>query len=222
MGRLLLLAVVALLPAASASAEGDIAAPSREIFEDPPGKAGLNLEEPTMRSMRPRLSSDLSLYGQRGGAGQAATARFRLDGRRLGVGMGLSVVMPDPAASRLPRLWLADLSLAWSLASGERGRLRIETGLVAAFLRDLTATGWGLALNGMTRVAGPLGVEGSVRLVPYPFRSLEALGSVTLAIGRFDLRVGVRHLWFEDGGYTECGHRAIRLLGPMLGLGLRG
>ncbi len=197
-------------------------APFYEEFQDPPGAPPWpDIEQPNMDSMRPRVVLDLRASGQRSVRGGMVDLRLYGDGERMGVSVGATAAFVGGTEAKDLRYWLGDLNLCVLLASGDRGILRFEAGLAGALMRDVKLGGFDLALSGQLRILGPLGIEGAVRVVPFPFQSLDWHGALQLSLGRLDLRAGYRELRIDDGGWSGWRHRSDHQFGPFLGLGLR-
>ena len=186
--------------------------PPPVIVEAPPSVA------PARRSVD--LDLRLDLQGFRSGG--AAGGRLLLEGTSLGLDVGLTgiVARADDGTGELDGIGLLDVSLTWAPVSGERGRLRIEGGLAMAFAPSMIAAAPQLGLSGEVRIVGPLGIEGSVRGVAWPYRSVDWHAALQLTFGVFNLRAGVRQVWLDDAGLVGTPH-TDNFLGPWVGVGVR-
>jgi len=85
----------------------------------------------------------------------------------------------------------------------------------------LSAAGPGFGASGEVMLSRTFGLAGAVRAVPWPHRSLDWNAALQFAIGDYQLRLGVRHVFVEDGGYVDGRLHSLSFIGPWVGVGLR-
>jgi len=159
-------------------------------------------------------------------SGGAAGLRLLVDGEWFGLDAGANGLafkaQPNQGGDVVGTLQL-DANATFAPISGERGRLRIELGIGGYLSPCIRVAGPQAGLAGEGRLFGPVGVAGSARVVPWPYRSLDWHAAVQLALGSsVTLRGGVRQLYVDDLGLGKGHVRHIDgYFGPWLGIGVR-
>jgi len=169
------------------------------------------------------IRSELRLDGSAMKEGGSAGIRVIVEGLRLGFDAGFSgiIVNAVDGSGAVVSKGLLDANFTVSPLTGERGRLRVEAGLGAIFLPCMSGAGPDLGVSGELRILGPFGVEGSVRTVPWPYRSLDWHAAVQMWLHHFDVRVGVRQVYIDDQGRVNGIRHTDSSFGPWVGVGLR-
>jgi len=160
--------------------------------------------------------------GQAFNGGGSFGLNLALEGKRLGLNTQFtSIFAKGEDVFGGDTIKLLNIYGTYALAANERGRLRIEAGLVSAFAPDLTVAGPGLGFSGIVQVIGPLGIEGAVHGTVYPFHELDWNAGLALAIGQLGIRGGWRRIFLDDRGLVDPGiNHQDRFSGPYLGLAL--
>lgn len=165
------------------------------------------------------------------GEGSGGSLAFTSEGRQLGWRFSVDGLTPDrlDGAPRLPGsdpMAYGVAALSWSLAAAETHRLRVEGGGSMLAMPSTgsyqgtpyagtTAFGLLLGLSGQVGLVGPLGLEGHVRLTPYPVLLVDAGLAAALRFGPVAFTGGWR--WLEISGTAGNGPTAS-LSAPELGL----
>lgn len=169
--------------------------------------------------------------GAYSGAGAGAFA-IGLDGRRFGFqgsvgGVGADELRGVPVDEE-PIVGWGIAHATWSLLATQRYRLRLEGGASVLYMPDsdaltgqpyagTVAVGPSLGVSGHTRLVGPLGFEGHVRVTPLPVPVADTRAAAVLRAGPFGFAAGWRAI--DISGDPEDGPQ-LRYSGPELGFSL--
>lgn len=155
-------------------------------------------------------------------AGASLGAGFLLEGERLGLSLNAAhlVVAADDGQGGVDRLQQLNAHLTYALLSGDRGRLRLEGGLDTVFAPDIITLGPTGGLSAVLWVAGPLALEGSAMVTPFPHRQLDLRAGVGLGFGPLGVRAGWRTLVLDDAGIVDGVSHVDVFNGPYLGVAL--
>jgi len=69
-------------------------------------------------------------------------------------------------------------------------------------------------------LVGPLGIEGSAHVTPWPHRRLDWTAGATLTLGHLGVRGGFRYTWLSDAGLLDGVEHEDTFAGPYLGVAL--
>ncbi len=110
--------------------------------------------------------------------------------------------------------------LTYSFLNGKYGRLRAELGVDTVFAPDLIALGPTGGLSGSLWIGGPVALEGSVTVTPYPFLQLDYRAGVAVGVGPVGLRAGWRTQVLDDRGLVDGVIHKDTFMGPYVGVSL--
>ncbi len=110
--------------------------------------------------------------------------------------------------------------LTFAALTGQYGRLRFEAGADTFWAADLTVITPTIGMSGFVLVAGPVALEGSVMVTPYPIRQLDARAGLAVGFGPVGIRAGFRTQMLDDQGLVDGIVNQDVFMGPCLGLGL--
>jgi hypothetical protein len=169
--------------------------------------------------------------GAYSGAGTGAFA-IGVDGRRFGFqgsvgGVGADELRGVPVDEE-PIVGWGIAHATWSLLATQRFRLRLEGGASVLYMPDsdalagqpyagTVAVGPSLGVSGHTRLVGPLGFEGHVRVTPLPVPVADTRAAAVFRAGPIGLAAGWRAI--DVSGDPEDGPQ-LRYSGPELGFSL--
>ncbi len=165
-----------------------------------------------------RVSVGLEGQGFLEGANLGVLASF--EGERWGVSLSAAdiIVRADDGTSGFDHIGDFTAHLTFAFLTGEYGRLRLEAGADAFVAPHLMALGPTFGLSGVVWFGGPLGLEGSVNVTPWPFTQLDGKLGLALGIENWGLRAGWRVQVLNDRGVVDgVAHQDI-FNGPYLGL----
>jgi hypothetical protein len=118
------------------------------------------------------------------------------------------------------QLQQAQVRASFAFLTGRFGRLRAEVGADAVFAPNLISVGPSAALTGTLWLGGPLALEGSLLVTPFPFWQLDYRAGLALGLGPVGLRVGWRTQLLDDRGLVDgVVHRDV-FMGPYAGVAL--
>ncbi|MBI3180756.1 MAG: hypothetical protein HYZ28_01290 [Myxococcales bacterium] len=186
----------------------------------PAPPAAVGSSSPPLESSPLRVTASGDVHGFFGGASLGVGLGF--EGERVGLTGNFShlAVLADDGSGDIDRIQQLNLHLTYALLAGDSGRFRLEAGLDTAVAPDLIAVGPTVGVSGVLWLFGPLALEGSAMLTPFPYRQLEWRGGVGLGLGPVGLRAGWRTLLLDDAGLVDgIAHQDI-FSGPYLGLAL--
>lgn len=146
-------------------------------------------------------------------------ADMALEGRHVGLFLE-AAVLPMPGTTT--GFAVLDASVAFSLLSGEAGRLRVEVGALSTILSSgdgsgLLAAAPGVGVSGALAVAGPLLLTGRVRGAIWPYLRAEGQAGALLALGPVGLQLGWRTLFVADA-YQLANAGSRFFSGPYVGV----
>jgi hypothetical protein len=201
------------------------------LYPHPPGAQAE--EERVAHGRQPHPASTLRLSGAEGG-GSVGGVALGIEGRRAGVHLAIDAVSPDriDGAARLDNteaLGWGTFNATWALLTADAWRLRLEMGgamlaipsggsYAGARYAGTTVLGPDVGLSGHIGLVGPLGLEGHVRVAPFPVAVVDAGLGLALRGGPFAFTAGVRDV--DIRGSAARGPKA-HVLGPELGLAAR-
>ena len=155
-----------------------------------------------------------------GESGVTLGVHGHLEGERWGVvmtGQNIAVRALDGSGA-MDNLQQAQARVTFAFLTGRYGRLRAELGADAIFAPNLTAVGPSGALAGSLWIVGPLALEGSVLVTPYPFWQLDYQAGLAVGLGPVGLRAGWRTQVLDDRGLADgVVHRDV-FMGPYVGV----
>jgi hypothetical protein len=116
---------------------------------------------------------------------------------------------------------LFDASLTYAVVATDAARLRVEGGAAVAFAPDMTAVGPMVGLSTRVDLVGPLGLDGSIHYVPFPYTEVDGALGLGLNFGPFSLRAGWREIFLDDHGWVDGVTHRDTFGGPYAGLAFR-
>jgi hypothetical protein len=172
-------------------------------------------EEPPSLRVTAGLEAMTYVVGE-AGLTVGATAHF--EGERWGVLLGgQNIAVASLEGPGVDLLQQAQARLTYAFLTGRFGRLRAEVGADAVFASDLIVVGPSLGLNGTLWVGGPVALEGTVLVTPFPFWQLDYRAGLAVGLGPVGLRAGWRTQVLDDRGLVDgVVHRDV-FMGPYVG-----
>lgn len=190
-------------------------APTYTVVEQPaPQQSGSDISA--------SFSAGAALLGSSSGTGSGFDLGAAFEGERLGFNLTWTgVYVPaDDGSGGVDSIKLFNGMLTYSVLSRPQGRLRLEAGGMSAWAPDLVVLGPGLGVSGVLGLVGPLGLDGSVRMTPFPFRQVDAQAGLTVGLGPLGFRGGFRGVYLDDAGIVDGVVHTDVFAGPYLGLEL--
>ena len=129
-------------------------------------------------------------------------------------------VASDDGALTVDQLQQLNLHLTFAAITGSYGRLKLEAGADTFWAQDLTVLAPTIGLSGFVLIAGPLAIEGSVMVTPFPVRQLDVRAGLAVGLGPFGIRAGWRTQILDDQGLVDGVVHQDTFMGPYLGVGL--
>lgn len=165
------------------------------------------------------VGADAHGYVQ-GGGGLGVNLALERD--RLGVEAKFNgiFVPADDGTNTVDSIKLFDMHVTYALLAGDHGRLRVGAGVDSAFAPSIVMVGPGLMANAAVGLAGPVGLDASITVVPFPFIKLDWQAGVALGFGPVGLRAGWRRIYLNDNGAVDGIIHEDVFSGPYVGLGL--
>lgn len=175
-------------------------------------------QEPS--SLRVTLGVEAIPYvgGERGGFGLGGVAMF--EGERWGVSLGFQNIAAASGSSAFDTIQQFNAHGTFAFLTGKHGRLRVELGgdsIFAANLIVLAPTG---GVSGTLWISGPLALEGTVMITPWPIRQLDLRAGVVVGLGPIGLRAGWRTQVLDDQGLVDGIVNRDTFMGPYAGVSI--
>ena len=175
-------------------------------------------EEPSSAPVRVTVGAEGMAFP--GGASAGLSLGF--EGERAGFNATYNhlVVAASDGSGGLDKIEQLNAHLTYAVLAGSYGRLRLEGGADSAFAPDLTVVGPSVGASGVVWVAGPVALEASVTVTPFPFRQVDARAGLGLGLGVLGVRAGWRALVLDDAGLVDGVIHRDLFSGPYVGLAL--
>lgn len=174
-------------------------------------------EEPP--AMRVTLGVEVTPYVgvERGGFGLGGTAMF--EGQRWGISVGFQrIAAPSPEAlGTFDTIGQFNAHLSFAFLTGKHGRLRAEAGGDTFFAPNLIVLAPTGGLSGSLWVGGPVALEASAMVTPWPIRQLDVRAGVVIGLGPVGLRAGWRTQVLDDQGLVDGVVNRDTFMGPYAG-----
>jgi hypothetical protein len=156
------------------------------------------------------------------GGGGAVGLNASIEGERLGVMVDVNnFILPNADGSfDVAALRTLEAHGTFAVLAGPMGRLRLEAGVDSVFAPNVILIGPGVGASGTLSLVGPLGADASLRLTPWPYRQLDGMAGLTLALGPLGLRGGFRVTVLDDEGHIDGTEQTNVYAGPYVGLTL--
>jgi len=160
------------------------------------------------------LTAGLSGYIFGGGA--------MVEGERWGLTLlGQDIgVRADDGSGAMDHIGVLTARLSYAFLTGKYGRLRVEGGADTVIAPNLVAVGPVLGVSGSVWIYGPLALEGSAFIVPWPYWELDWRAGLVLGVGPIGLRVGWRTQVLDDRGWVDGVIHRDAFMGPYAGLSI--
>jgi hypothetical protein len=157
------------------------------------------------------------------GNGGAMGLFMAMEGRRLGVDTRITgLALPaDDGSNDIDRITLLSAHMTAALWAGERGRMRVEAGVVSTHAPDIIFVGPSFGASVEACIGrSPVDLEARLHATPYPHRQVDLQAGLAVHLGTFNMRGGWRGLYLNDAGHVDGQVHAEGFGGPYLGVGL--
>ncbi|WP_240359297.1 hypothetical protein [Pyxidicoccus trucidator] len=165
----------------------------------------------------------MGVQGDLLGNGGAMGLFMAMEGRRLGVDTritGLSLPADD-GSNDIDRITLLSAHATAALWAGERGRMRVEAGVVSTHAPHIIFVGPSFGASVEACIGrSPVDLEARLHATPYPHRQVDMQAGLAVHVGSFNMRGGWRGLYLNDAGHVDGVVHAEGFGGPYAGLGL--
>jgi hypothetical protein len=182
------------------------------------GEAGIEQESAGLRV----TAGVEGLYLTAGTSGFIFGGGATVEGERWGVtllGQNIAVKAEDGSGA-VDNIGVLTARLSFAFLTGKYGRLRAEAGVDTVFAPSMVAVGPLFGLSGSLWIYGPLALEGSAFLVPYPYWELDWRAGLVLGVGPVGIRVGWRTQVLDDRGWVDGVIHRDTFQGPYVGLAI--
>jgi hypothetical protein len=144
------------------------------------------------------------------------------EGERWGISIAFqNIAAPSrETAGAFDTIQQFNAHVTFAFLTGKYGRLRVEGGGDSLFASNLVVLAPTLGLSGSLWVAGPVALEASVMVTPWPIRQLDLRGGVVVGLGPVGLRAGWRTQVLDDQGLVDGIVNRDMFMGPYAGLSL--
>jgi hypothetical protein len=145
-----------------------------------------------------------------------------VEGERWGVTLlGQNIaVKADDGSGAVDNIGVVTARISYAFLTGKYGRLRAEVGADTVFAPSLVAVGPLFGVSGSLWIFGPLALEGSAFLVPYPYWELDWRAGLVLGVGPVGIRAGWRTQVLDDRGWVDGVIHRDTFQGPYAGLSI--
>ena len=142
------------------------------------------------------------------------------EGERWGVSLSAAdiIVKADDGTNGIDHIGDFTAHLTFAFLTGQYGRLRLEAGADAFFAPSIIMVGPTIGMSGVVWLGGPVGLEGSVNVTPWPFTQLDARAGLAVGIENWGLRAGWRIQALNDRGLVDGIAHGDVFNGPYLGV----
>ncbi len=167
-----------------------------------------------------RLSVGVEGQGYRGGV--TLGAAIAIEGDRWGftaTGQNIAVERDD-GTKGYDHLQVATAHGTFAFLTGRQGRMRFELGADAVFAPNLIVVGPTGGLSGTLWLFGPLALEGSAMVTPWPYLQADGKIGLALGLGPLGIRAGFRVQMLDDRGLVDGVVHSDTFLGPYLGVAM--
>jgi hypothetical protein len=136
---------------------------------------------------------------------------------------GVSVLFQNIAApahdgtSAYDNIQQFNAHVTFAFLTGKYGRLRVEAGADSIFAPNLITLAPTAGVSGTVWVGGPVALEASVMVTPWPIRQLDLRGGVVVGLGPIGLRAGWRTQVLDDQGVVDGIVNRDTFMGPYVG-----
>jgi len=176
--------------------------------------------EPEPEPAGVRLLVGIEGQGYRGGVTLGATVG--VEGDRWGFfasGQNIAIEKDD-GTKGYDHLQVATAHGTFAFLTGRQGRMRFELGADAVFAPNLIVVGPTGGLSGTLWLFGPLALEGSAMVTPWPYLQFDGKIGLALGLGPVGIRAGLRAQLLDDRGLVDGVIHQDTFLGPYLGVSM--
>lgn len=175
-------------------------------------------QEPSSLRVSVGLEAIPYLSTERGGFGVGGTAMF--EGQHWGISLAFqNIAAPSQdGTSSYDAIQQFNAHVTFAFLTGKYGRLRVEAGGDSIFAANLIVLAPTIGLSGSLWVAGPVALEASVMVTPWPIRQLDYRGGVVVGLGPIGLRAGWRTQVLDDQGLVDGNVNHDTFMGPYGGV----
>ncbi len=175
-------------------------------------------QEPSSLRVTIGLEATPYVSSERGGFGLGGVAMF--EGQRWGVSLLFqNIAAPSQdGLSTFDHIQQFNAHATFAFLTGKYGRLRIEAGADSLFASNLVVLAPTAGLSGSLWVGGPVALEASVMVTPWPIRQLDMRGGIVVGLGPIGLRAGWRTQVLDDQGLVDGIVNHDTFMGPYAGV----
>jgi hypothetical protein len=168
-----------------------------------------------------RITLGIEAMGFKSGPGFGGNfgGLITIEGERWGVALsGYDIVVPaDDGSYEIDHIGNLSGRLTFAFLSGQYGRLRMELGADVYFAPSIVMVGPTGGFSGVVWFGGPVGLEASVMVTPWPFTQVDARAGLALGLGQWGLRAGWRVQALNDRGLVDGVPHGDLFTGPYVG-----
>jgi len=177
-------------------------------------------QEPSSLRVTAGIEGTPYVGSERGGFGLGGLATF--EGERWGVSIAFQNIAAPArdGSSTLDTIQQFNAHATFAFLTGRYGRLRVEAGGDSLFASNLIVLAPTAGLSGSLWVGGPLALEASIMVTPWPIRQLDLRAGAVVGLGPFGLRAGWRTQVLDDQGIVDGVANRDTFMGPYVGVGL--
>jgi hypothetical protein len=168
----------------------------------------------------PAVVATVGAQGQLVSGGGAIGVNLIIEGERLGVMADFNNLAVGDGSGNYDQTRTLDAHLTYALISDPHGRLRLEGGVDSAMLGSSILVGPGVGVSAGLGLLGPVGLEGALRVTPWPYHALDASAGLSLGLGPLGLRGGWRYTAIDGAGLANTPQQVNTFSGPYVGLAL--
>ncbi len=175
-------------------------------------------QEPSSLRVTIGLEATPYLSSERGGFGLGGVAMF--EGQRWGISLlfqNIAAASQDGSGT-FDHIQQFNAHATFAFLTGKYGRLRIEAGADSLFASNLVVLAPTAGFSGSLWVGGPVALEASVMVTPWPIRQLDMRGGLVVGIGPIGLRAGWRTQVLDDQGLVDGLVHRDTFMGPYAGV----
>jgi hypothetical protein len=130
------------------------------------------------------------------------------------------VVRADDGTLETDRIGVLSARLTYAFLAGKYGRLRLEGGAETVVAPSMVALAPAVGLSGSLWIFGPVALEASAVVVPWPYRELDWRAGAVLGVGPVGIRAGWRTQVLDDQGLVDQVIHRDTFAGPYAGLSM--
>jgi len=152
------------------------------------------------------------------GIGGTLGVNAMVEGARWGFAVSAADIMTPVGNGTIGHLGDVTAHLTFAFLSGRYGRMRAELGADGFFGPNTIRVGPTGGLSGVIWLGGPVGIEASAMVTPWPYLQLDGKLGLAVGLGQFGLRAGWRVQALDDRGIPNGVEHSQLISGPYVGL----